>query len=133
MKSFREFCSADKTNECARNSRTAEMIYNYLMKSENRILMAEYADLSITPLSAVVDEILDIANSAESDFDLKSRKLHRMTIARMIGEALEDLGYVQDKRTRVLSKNKDCPFSTAFTYKLTDQGTEYIFKEIRTR
>lgn len=110
------------------------MIYNYLMKSENRILMAEYADLSITPLSAVVDEILDIANSAESDFDLKSRKLHRMTIARMVGEALEDLGYVQDKRTRVLSKNKDCPFSTAFTYKL-DQGKspEYIFKEIRTR
>ena len=92
--------------------------------------MATFAEVGVTPLSAVVDQIIEIATRPNSDFSLDT-KLHRQTVGRMVTESLFDLGYIPSTRARVLTKNPKNTFTTAVTYSLTDEGDEYIYKEIR--
>lgn len=131
MKSFQEFTESFRTNSCCRGSRTAEELYNYICSDQARISLAKFADVGITPLTAIVSDLIDITEKPGSDFSL-DRKLHRQTVGRMVAEALFDLGYSPATRGRVLSKDPRNTFSTAVTYLHEEaEASEYIYSEIR--
>lgn len=130
MKSFNEFCDSFATNRWCAGSKTAKEIYDFLCLKESRIKMASAADWGITPLTAVVDDLIEIANREDSDLDL-STKLERQTIGRMVAEAISDLGYRPASRARVLTKHPKNTFSTAVTYRLHEElAKEKIVKHI---
>lgn len=132
MLSFEEFTESFPTAHCCRGSHTAKKIYSYISKNDTRIKLCKYADLHITPLSAICDEVLIIANQENSDFKLES-KLHRQTVGRMVTEALREFGYIPATRARVIGSNANNPFSTAVTYNNNGEGQLYIYSEIRRR
>lgn len=133
MLSFEEFTESFPTAHCCRGSYTAKQIYRFISRNETRIKLCKYADLHITPLSAICDEVLIIANQANSDFKLDNSKLHRQTVGRMVTEALREFGYIPATRARVIGSNANNPFSTAVTYNNTGEGQLYIYSEIRRR
>ena len=130
MLTFKEFINDFPTNKCCEGSKTAEKIYEIITSDKNRIKMSYYADVGITPLTAVVDDIIQITQETNSDYKL-DRKVQRQTVGRMVGAALKDLGYVPLSRARVLSNLKTNPFTTAVTYQHTDEGTEEVYSIIR--
>ena len=131
MLTFEEFTDAFPTNRCCRGSKTAQELYEFITNEETIITMCKYADVHMTPLSGIVEELLMSTNRKNSDFSLVSRKLNRQTVGRMVTEALRELGYEPSTRARVISRNKDNPFSTACTYSNNGRGELYIHSEIR--
>lgn len=133
MKSFEEFLTEFSTNMCAANSNVARHVYeNIIWREKNRIKMAEFSNVGRAALSAVAEEISMVCNMNNSDFKL-NRKLHRQTVGRMISAALEPLGYVPDKRCRVITE-RETEFTSAMSYVLReDLAKEIIIKKIEVK
>jgi hypothetical protein len=129
MLSFQEFIKTFPTNGIVRNNPAAQYIYeNIIWQDDIRIKFADVSNVNIPALSVCVKEIEEYCETQNS-LDLNSNPV-KQTIGRMITVALEPLGYIPVKRTRMPLNAQSQFFSSAQIYKYVGNETQRIERRI---
>lgn len=129
--SYAELIDSYSGNSYFADNKYAKHIYEDVICSDkNRMKMVAFAEVGITPLSAVAAEVLKVSEQEGSDFSL-DQKVSRQFVGRMVAAAIQPFGYVPDGRARVVPVGAT-PFNMARTYVMdASQAKEYVYKEIR--
>ena len=129
MLSFQEFIKTFPTNGIVRDNPAAQYIYeNIIWREDIRIKFADVSNVKIPALSVCVKEIEDYCAKQKS-LDLTSNPV-KQTIGRMVAAALEPLGYIPVKRTRMPLNANSQFFSSAHIYEYAGNETQRIERHI---
>lgn len=128
-----EFLKTHPACKVVKNSVVAREIYeSILWKEENRIKMAEFSDLGIPALAAVVEEIEQCCeNHQVQDLDISDNFIKQI-VGRMVATSLEPLGYQPKVKKRIPKDYVRHYFKNATQYALTGNANEMIKKRIVT-
>jgi len=129
MLRFEDFISAFPANAIVRNIPAAQYIYeNIIWRDDVRIRFADASDVSVPALSVCVKEIEDYGTGIGA-LDLNSNPI-KQTIGRMVAAAMEPLGYVPARRTRMPQSANSQFFSSAHIYEYAGNETQRIERQI---
>lgn len=129
MLSFEKFVSSFPINAVVRNNPVAQYIYEKIIWREDvRIKLADASDVNVPALSVCVKEIENYCEE-HSELDLKSNPV-KQTIGRMVASAMEPLGYMPARRTRIPLNTNSKFFSSAHIYEYIGNETERIERRI---
>ncbi len=128
---YQTFINTHPTCKVIEGSALGKQIFdNIIWTEENRIKMAEFSDMGLPALAAIIEPIESLYdNCINPDIDL-SMDIHKQVIGRMIATALEPLGYLPNKKKRIPKEYLKSYFKNATQYSHTGTASEKICKKI---
>ncbi len=128
---YQTFVKTHPTCKVVDGSILGEKIYTSIIwNEENRIRMAEFSDMGLPALAAIVDQIEKLyeeCTTPDIDFTID---VNKQVIGRMIATALEPLGYLPNKKKRIPKEYLKKYFKNATQYSRTGTASEKICKKI---
>jgi hypothetical protein len=129
MLDFQGFIKSFPTNGVVRDNPAAQYLYEKIIwRDDVRIKFADVSNVRIPALSVCVKEIEDYCVSQNS-LDLQSNPI-KQTIGRMVAAAMEPLGYIPVKRTRMPLNANSQFFTSAHIYEYVGNETQRIERHI---